>query len=808
MNMKAKEWQSEQERLVQVREKLQARIEELEPEVAGTREQASEIRRRFWDEVTVNTSSDEDFEETFYTIKQQAAVLSERERRHRLLSQQWKSLNRLLPSPYFGRIDFQEDGTDLTEKIYIGVSSFTEEDGMSFLIYDWRTPIASLYYDHSPGRGSYDTPVGRITGKMELKRQYQIQNGQIRNMFDANVTIGDELLQEVLSKGANSQMKSIVATIQKEQNAIIRDDHSRLLIVQGAAGSGKTSAALQRVAYLLYKNRDTLKADQIVLFSPNPIFNSYVSSVLPELGEENMQQTTFQEYLEYWLGSSLRLEDPFDQIEYVLTAQSTPNYEARLLGMKYKASEAFLTALQNYAVWLGQKGMLFKSIRYRDRDLITAEQISSQFYSYDPSLNLANRIDLLQKWLMKELSIMERNEREASWVEEELQYLDIEQYAEVFGELHKDREVFDIAERYAEVYEIITKKRREDEGDFDFADREKALLGQRVVKQSFKPVRRSVKKLSFIDVQGLYAQLFDDKANYREKTEEDNIPVLWSEICQQTKEKLEQDELFYEDATPYLYLKELIEGVRTNTEIRHVFVDEGQDYSSFQYEYLKKLFPRARMTVLGDFGQAIFTQSTKLQGADSPLIRLYGEAGTSLIQLVRSYRSTREIVEFTKALLSNASEIISFERSGPKPLLARLEGGEKRDAQILKDIETLQAEGFNSIAVITKTAAESRTAFESIRAKGCEALQLITKETEHFDKGVMVIPVYLAKGIEFDAVLIYEASPQTYGREDDRKLLYTACTRAMHQLLLYSTEDWTPFVDVMNTNLYETGTIS
>ncbi|MFB5675127.1 RNA polymerase recycling motor HelD [Paenibacillus terreus] len=801
--MEEKEWRTEQERLHEVREKLKARIDELEPKVAGLHDQAAEIRRRFWEEVTVNTGSDEEFEETFYTIKQQAAVLAERERSHRLLTQQWKSLNRLLPSPYFGRIDFLEDGLNLSEQIYIGVSSFVDEDGLSFLVYDWRSPIASLYYDHSPGAASYDTPGGRIMGTMELKRQYQIHDGQIRNMFDASVTIGDELLQQMLAKGANSQMKSIVSTIQKEQNAIIRNDHNRLLIVQGAAGSGKTSAALQRVAYLLYKHRDSLKADQIVLFSPNPIFNSYVSSVLPELGEENMQQTTLQEYLEYWLGSSLRLEDPFDQIEYVLTAQSAPNYEARLQGMKYKASEAFSIALQNYAHWLGREGMLFNGIRFRDRDLITAEQMRSQFYSYDPSLRLANRVELLQKWILKELAQLERKERSASWVEEELQYLDNEQYAEVFGELHKDREVFDIAERYAAVHEKISNKRRGDEGDFNFAEREEELLSQRIVKASFKPLRQSIRKFSFIDVQGLYAQLFGDEAAYREKTNEAEIPVRWPEICKQTKEKLVRHELFYEDATPFLYLKELIEGVRTNTEIRHVFVDEGQDYSPFQYEYLKKLFPRARMTVLGDFGQAIFMQATNLQESDSPLFRLYGETETSLIRLVRSYRSTREIVQFTKELLSDGAEIIPFERSGPKPVLVRLEGGEKRDAQLLKDIAALQAEGFDSIAVITKTAAESRAAFESLQMKGGEALQLITKETLAFEKGVMVIPVYLAKGIEFDAVLIYEASPQAYGRDNERKLLYTACTRAMHRLHLYTTGDWSPFVQALPANLYE-----
>jgi DNA helicase-2/ATP-dependent DNA helicase PcrA len=326
------------------------------------------------------------------------------------------------------------------------------------------------------------------------------------------------------------------------------------------------------------------------------------------------------------------------------------------------------------------------------------------------------------------------------------------------------------------------------------------------VKESFKPLRKSVKKFSFVDVKGIYGQLFEGGAAYQEKTKGAVIPPLWPEICRQTKEKLLRNELFHEDATPYLYVKELIEGVRTNTEIRYVFVDEGQDYSSFQYEYLKKLFPRARMTVLGDFGQAIFMQATSLDAADSPLVRLFGEAETSLVRLVRSYRSTKEIVEFTKSMLPGGEEIAPFERGGQKPLLTRLDGGEKRDAQILADIAALRAEGFDSVAVITKTAAESREAHESLRIHGGEALQLITKETLNFEKGVMVIPVYLAKGVEFDGVLVYDASPEAYGRDNERKLLYTACTRAMHRLHLYTTGDWSPFVQALPASLYEKAT--
>ncbi|NJJ39125.1 RNA polymerase recycling motor HelD [Paenibacillus apii] len=799
----AGDWKQEQERLDLVTEKLQARIAELAPEVEGLHNQAVDIRKQFWEEVTVNTSTDEDFEETFYSIRQQEALLSERERSHRQRVQQWNNMKRLLSSPYFGRIDFHEDGLSSTEQVYIGVSSFVDSDGMSFLVYDWRTPIASMYYDYSPGVAGYDTPDGTISGTMKLKRQYQIRDARLQNVFDTSVTIGDELLQQVLGKGADNQMKSIVATIQKEQNAIIRDDKNRMLIVQGAAGSGKTSAALQRVAYLLYKHRERLKADQIVLFSPNPMFNSYVSTVLPELGEENMQQTTFQEYLDHWLGGTFRVEDPFDQIEYVLTEAASQGYAARMKGMEYKASADFLQALQNYAQWLEQQGMRFTSIRFRDRDLITAKQIESTFYSYDPSIRMTNRIIMLQDWLLRELALLESKEREALWVQEELDYLDKDQYAEAYHALHKERGVFDFAEQYEEVRERLDGKGRPDEGDFDYAEREEELLRRMIVKEQFKRLKRSVKRLLFIDMAGLYVQLFQDEDAFEKMTSGAEMPSLWPEICEQTKEKLGRLELFYEDATPYLYLKELIEGVRTNTEIRHVFVDEGQDYSMFQYEFLKKMFPRARMTVLGDFGQAIFAQATELYGEESPLIRLYGESETSLFRLVRSYRSTREIVEFTKSLLPNAKEIVPFERSGRKPLLFKAGDGEKRAARIAEHLAALQAEGFASIGVITKTAAESKEAYDLLTSQGCQGLKLVTKSTPTFEKGTLIIPVYLAKGVEFDAVLIYDASSQTYHRESERKLFYTACTRAMHRLLLYTAGEWTPFIQALDESLYE-----
>ncbi|MHA7965064.1 RNA polymerase recycling motor HelD [Paenibacillus sp. CAU 1782] len=797
----AEDWKKEEERLKQVTEKLEHDIAELEPEVSGLHNQVVDIRRQFWEEVTVNTSTHEDFEETFYSIRQQEALLSERERSHGLRVRQWKSMKRLQASPYFGRIDFQEDGTGETEAVYIGVSSFLDSDGMNFLIYDWRTPIASMYYDSPPGPAGYATPGGHINGEINLKRQYQITGDQLHNVFDTSLTIGDEMLQQVLGKGSDNAMKSIVATIQKEQNIIIRDDHSRMLIVQGVAGSGKTSAALQRVAYLLYKHRERLKADQIVLFSPNPMFNSYVSTVLPELGEENMLQMTFQEYLDHWLGDSFAVEDSFDQLEYVLSRQGEPGYEARLAAIQFKASERYLHALQRYVLELEKEGMVFNAITFRGRELISAQEMSHKFYSYDPAVHLSNRVAMMQEWLLRELSVLETKEREALWVRDELEYLDKDQYAEAYRKLHKEARVFSFTGQYEGAND---NDRTLDEGHFGYGDREEELLRRMVVKEQFKPLRRSVRGMLFVDMVSLYRQLFDAEGAFQKMTGEAGVPSsFWPAICGQTRSKLDRGELFYEDATPYLYLKELLEDTRTNTQIRHVFVDEGQDYSMFQYAFLKKLFPRASMTVLGDFSQAIFVQSTELHGQDSPLTSLYGETETRWFTLLRGYRSTREIVEFTKSLLSRAKDVVPFNRNGRKPLLHRTANNEDRVAGIQEQLKALRDEGHLSIGIITKTIAEGQEAFQSLTTAGCQGLKLVTKTTPTFEKGVLVLPAYLAKGVEFDAVILYDASSETYGRESERKLFYTACTRAMHRLTLYAVGNWSPFIETVDRSLYD-----
>ncbi|WP_280818617.1 RNA polymerase recycling motor HelD, partial [Paenibacillus ihuae] len=425
------EWQVEQERVTGITKLLTARIRQLSEELGLHRSDVVDMRKDFWEEVTVNFSSPDDLGETSTSLRQQAQILNERERHHLQSSKALKKYKKLVVSPYFGRIDFSDSGVSAAEKIYLGIGSLMEDNG-TFLIYDWRAPISSQYYDGAPGPAAYETPGGLVSGTMELKRQFVIDNGIIEVMFDTGMTIGDELLQQVLSHSADDRMKSIVATIQKEQNAVIRNDRSRMLVVQGAAGSGKTSAALQRVAYLLYKYREVLQADQMLLFSPNPLFNSYVSTVLPELGEENMQQTTFQMYLEHRLGQEFQLEDVFSQTESLLNAPDGPAAAVRREGIGYKSSVAFLDAIRRYVNLLEHEGMMFKPLMFQGRAVVSKEEMERQFYAYDSNIKLANRIDFMTGWLLKKIAAFSVEERSASWVEDQIEVLDSSDYQRAY----------------------------------------------------------------------------------------------------------------------------------------------------------------------------------------------------------------------------------------------------------------------------------------------------------------------------------------------------------------------------------------
>ncbi|MGG4469920.1 RNA polymerase recycling motor HelD [Paenibacillus alvei] len=757
---------TEQQRADMVIQEISKKINKLEANRKEVGGDAGHLRETFWEDVTVNLDEPDDVLETHISLRQQAELLGERERSIGQIHKQLKTLEKLQYSPYFGRIDFKEEGEE-AEAIYIGITSLMDQNEENFLIYDWRAPISSVYYDYSPGAAAYMTPEGEIGGELLLKRQFLIRDGKILNLFDTGVTIGDELLLEVLGTNASSMMKSIVATIQKEQNKIIRNETSKYLIVQGVAGSGKTSAALQRVAFLLYRHRKTLKSDNIMLFSPNPLFNSYVSTVLPELGEENMQQTTWHEYIVNRVGKSLEVEDPFSQLEALLSDEDVQSHKLRLAGIQYKSSLSFKNELDKYVEGLMQDGIVFKDISFRKKVLISKEELERKFYESEEHITIPNRMQLLKDWAQAEMRKHAKTERKQSWVDEEMMLLDKEDYLNAFKE---------------------AQKKNNDLDEFTYFDKEEVVLRRVIVNKRFKSIYKRIKNLRFID----YGQIYKNALREITPTPAELSNTDWDKIITDTSENLEKRLLWNEDGTPYSYLKDKLEGKKASTSIRQVFIDEAQDYSAFQISYIKELFPYSKMTFLGDLNQAIFAHG------NDEFIR-DGNEDVEKITLTKSYRSTKEIIEFTRSLTHNGDDIEPFNRHGNKPVVKEAADKAVILANLQGDLQTLKEAGHKTIAVICKTQKESTEVYDSL--KGLGGVRLLEKGTISYEKGISVVPAYLAKGIEFDAVILYNSS--AYVNELEKELFYTACTRAMHELYVYKEKDKpSPFLNNIAEDTY------
>lgn len=748
MTIQEQDWVDERNRLTIVRRRIQQEIQRLEGIVEHRHSEVLHIRQNFWDEVTVNTSDYAEVAETAASITQQQSVLSEQERSFRHAEQTLAKLVKLKNSPYFARVDFCEKGMSDFEKIYIGIGSVVDEETHELLVFDWRAPISSIFYDFTPGPARYMTPEGVIEGEMALKRQYMIKNGHLENMFDTGIQIGDEMLQIMLAKSAHEKMSSIVMTIQQEQNRIIRDDQHRILIVQGAAGSGKTSVALQRVAYLLYKYRNSLDADNMVLFSPNSLFNDYVSNVLPELGEANMLQTTFQEHLDRVLGKSWVIEDAYDQLEYLL-GRSSQDHEvsARILGIEWKTSLKFMDVLHHYMENLKKEGMLFRPFILRDKILISGEQLSQLFYEeYSSDTSIHRRVERMRDWIFNELKRLEER-------------------------LFRNR------------FRKMLQSTKYLGSDAEMKAESRALA-----KKVFAPLLKMAKKLEFVDILGMYQQLFQ---NWKEMDEAE-LPPYMDEIARFTLDHLSKGIILYEDATPFAYFHSGFKGWTYVNQIKQVVIDEAQDYSPFQLAYIRKQFPRARFTILGDLNQGIYhanVQSYRLMG------QMFQEDNVGVVRMAKSYRSTTEIIDFTKRILLDPEPVEPIGRSGEMPLLVKATNGDQLPHAVADGIQQLLKKGIESLAIICKTAGETEQAYAALRNILDVEIHLITKGSFSFVNGIVVIPSYLAKGLEFDGVIVYNAGKEVYSKDSERKLLYTACTRALHYLQVFYAGEISPLLE-------------
>lgn len=619
---------------------------------------------------------------------QQAAVSGDNSaaRRQRLL--------RLLRSPYFGRCDFEVDKMP-AEAIYIGTHHFHDDTARQTLVYDWRAPIATLFYDYETGAASYTAPNGTVSGTISRKRQLRIRDGRLEFVLESAVNVVDDVLQETLSRATDDGMKSIVATIQRDQNAIIRNEHAQTLIIQGVAGSGKTAIALHRIAFLLYRFRETLRSCDILILSPNRVFADYIGNVLPELGEEAVNESGMEALAAELLDNRYRFETFFEQTSRLLEADD-PALQHRI---EVKSTLAFVRTLDRYAVEVERSALETRDVQIRRR--------------------------LLPGWLIAE------------------------EYARHPGVA--------ATERVARVVAALEQKVAV-QYHFDITPEERRTLRT--------AVRGMIRRRSLRD---LYRDLF-----------------VWMD-APELFQAASQRRLEYADVFPLIYLKLKLEGAEArHASVKHLLIDEMQDYSAVQYAVIARLF-RCRKTLLGDAQQAVNPHGAS--NVDS-LRELFPEA--AVMQLNRSYRSTCEIMRFAQRILPNPA-LVPVERHGPAPEIVACRSDRDEIDEISRRIEIFEGGAHRTLAIICKTRTQAGRIHLALTRAG-HAPRLLSAETGSYGQGVVVCTAYLAKGLEFDEVIVPQADFRTYHREIDRRQLYVACTRAMHRLLLTHVKAVTPCI--------------
>ncbi len=713
--MENHERETEQARVDNVEKQIDQQVAATTKAVEDAHRETRAVERNYSENASINRYEVDDIAESRSMIEQQRQLVSRAAESESILKHQLRTLKNLKGSPYFGRIDIQDPGEDKSETLYIGTSSLMNEDKTDFLIYDWRAPISGVYYNGTLGKVNYETPAGMQTTELKKKRQFTIKDGKITNMFDTNETVGDEVLQAALGKQNDQYMHNIVATIQKEQNDIIRDTRSDLLLVQGVAGSGKTSAILQRIAYLLYHSRTELNADQIVLFSPNNLFSHYISEVLPSLGERNMRQVTLEDFIE---------------------------------------SESFMTSIAHYVEKMTIEDLQFADIRFNGQVFFSADHVKNLYKELPLTMAPADKLVQLKNKLIRELQRRVKDEAKKDWVAKELDSLDLQQLHNLYGKKTID--------------------------DFKDEDEQYAYLSRRLAKRRLRVIADAIYNNYFLDFYNQY-----NKFLHQVEVPKTISQREWATMILAFQDEIEYHRLELMHAAPLMYLRDLIFGTGQNRSFQYVFIDEMQDYSTAMLIYLKHAFPQAKFTVLGDSEQALFKP---LQLPEDLLNKLSGVLKAkrpNLIALRRSYRSTTEITNFAKALLPDGDKIISFTRHGKKPrLLVRY--SDKEGQQSLLD-ETLKlAAEHETVAILTKNQEQATAIYQLLHRQKVENIHLLDKDASELPKGILILPIYLAKGLEFDAVLAADVSAKNLANTDEVGMIYTMASRAMHELVLLS----------------------
>ncbi|MFO3726222.1 HelD family protein [Butyricimonas muris] len=597
-----------------------------------------------------------------------------------------RRLGKILEIPYFGRIDFKEkkEGSE-TMPLYIGIHTFYDPNQKMNLIYDWRAPVSSMFYDHELGEAAYSSPTGEVSGEISLKRQYRIRNGKMEYMIESSLTVHDDILQKELSANADDKMKNIVTTIQREQNRIIRNEEAPVLIIQGVAGSGKTSIALHRIAYLLYAQKGDISSKDILIVSPNKVFADYISNVLPELGEETVPETSMEQILSGILDNKYKYRNFFEQVTELLD-KPAPDFIERI---RYKASFEFISQLDKFI--LHAENTYFKATDVQLTRLVTipAEFIEEQFRRF-------NRYPMRQR------------------------------------------------------FETMT----------DY------ILDMMKVKYGFT-VTTAERNLLKKEIQKMFTGN-NDLQVYKDFFEWSGQPDMFKTRKNHTLE--------YADLAPLAYLHMALDGNTVRHRVKHLLIDEMQDYSPVQYKVLQKLYP-CRKTVLGDACQSVNPYGS----STANIIRKAFVTG-EVMKLCKSYRSTFEITDFAQKILTN-EELEPVIRHGEHPAILRFKNMEEEISGIANILSTFKTSNHKSLGIICKTEAQAMEMTEKLKAYTSN-IYFLSNRSSAFAKGIIVTSAHMAKGLEFDEVIVPRVDDKNYSTPIDKSMLYVAVTRAMHKLTL------------------------
>ncbi|MBQ6172085.1 MAG: UvrD-helicase domain-containing protein [Clostridia bacterium] len=732
------------------------KIDNMELLFEGTseniREQITEMRRRIWDDQKHGEFNAHDlFELTQITMTENAEVNRYYDFRKRL-----QLLEKMRFSPYFARLDFKEDGSE-EESIYIGYLSLI--DGAEVLVCDWRADISSMYYDSPLGKTFYRTQYGDINVDLTLRRQFKIRNSELEFMFDSDIVINDSVLQEELGKTADLKLKTIITTIQKEQNAIIRDLSGDLLLVQGVAGSGKTSIALHRLAYLLYKHRNSLTSDNIVIFSPNGVFSSYIADVLPELGEDKVLQTDFYDFFDRLLFPETeedKLKDKLEKEDDEQDDDLTGASEKYIVDKIPTADDMFFRNLteQNEAISRSQER--FESVKLKGSDDFSA--FIEKYLDERIAETAFGDIVFLGD------TIMTKAELRNAFFEDYKGYSSEVRKNKILGRL-LDRLENDDGYKTKKLAEFTSRfKKQAAEAAQQFTEDEINDEKQRFWNTNITRVTDEINTMFAVDETEIY---FDALREYA------------PDEYEKTLKTMKTGHLNFEDMLCLIYINLLSGKISQQYKISQVVVDEAQDYPPIIYKILAKLCRGAKFTVLGDINQAL----TQHISSVAEVAKYIPSKNTRSFELKKSYRSTVEINNFINRFKDDAIDAEYLDRHGEEP-----ETIKTKDAisAIADKIKALNDAGYKSNAVICANSERAKMIHGKLKEIGVET-KYIKSDSVITPGKTHILPVYLAKGLEFDGVIIPDEK-EFANSPKEKQLLYVACSRALHRLTIIKKE--------------------